>query len=315
MQCLIYGYAATYDLNDVPYAVLDQDRGPALLRLAGPAGRLGRVPPRGRSRTRGRHRDVHRRPAWPCWSSRFRKISNAGCRSGQAGESAGDRRRPQFQHRRHRHWATSARWSKRSTPIGCRAIANRKPARRFRSIRRAWFNPNLETRWNMIPSLIGTLTMMQTLLLTAMSVAREREQGTFDQLLVTPFRPVEIMAGKAMPSVLIGMVQATTVLAGRPALVPHSIRRLVLHAVRGARRVSAGGGGHRAVGLVAGGDDAAGDAVLVRADHAVFAAVGPHDADQQHADDSAVFHATSIRCATRSKSRSACIWKAQGSSS
>jgi ABC-2 type transport system permease protein len=64
----------------------------------------------------------------------------------------------------------------------------------------------------MIPSLIGTLTLMQTLLLTAMSVAREREQGTFDQLLVTPFRPAEIMAGKALPSILIGMVQATTIL-------------------------------------------------------------------------------------------------------
>jgi ABC-2 type transport system permease protein len=76
----------------------------------------------------------------------------------------------------------------------------------------AWYNPNLETRWNMIPALIGTLTMLQTLLLTAMSVAREREQGTFDQLLVTPFRPVEIMAGKAIPSVLIGMGQATTIL-------------------------------------------------------------------------------------------------------
>ena len=45
-----------------------------------------------------------------------------------------------------------------------------------------------------------------------MSVAREREQGTFDQLLVTPFRPAEIMAGKALPSMLIGLVQATTIL-------------------------------------------------------------------------------------------------------
>ena len=77
---------------------------------------------------------------------------------------------------------------------------------------RAWYNPNLETRWHMIPSLIGTLTLMQTMLLTAMSVAREREQGTFDQLLVTPFRPFEIMAGKALPSVFVGMVQATNVL-------------------------------------------------------------------------------------------------------
>jgi len=49
-------------------------------------------------------------------------------------------------------------------------------------------------------------------LLTAMSVAREREQGTFDQLLVTPFRPVEIMVGKALPSVLIGLIQATLIL-------------------------------------------------------------------------------------------------------
>ncbi len=77
---------------------------------------------------------------------------------------------------------------------------------------RSWFNPNLETRWYMIPALIGTLTMLQTLLLTAMSVAREREQGTFDQLLVTPFRPAEIMVGKALPSMLVGLVQATNVL-------------------------------------------------------------------------------------------------------
>ena len=64
----------------------------------------------------------------------------------------------------------------------------------------------------MIPSLIGTLAMVQTILLTAMSVARERKQGTFDQLLITPMRPVEIMASKALPSVLIGVLQATNIL-------------------------------------------------------------------------------------------------------
>ena len=98
----------------------------------------------------------------------------------------------------------------RSTPIG--EADHGLPSRRFRSRPRAWYNPNLETRWNMIPGLIGTLTMLQTLLLTAMSVAREREQGTFDQLLVTPFRPAEIMAGKALPSMLVGAVQATNIL-------------------------------------------------------------------------------------------------------
>jgi ABC-2 type transport system permease protein len=77
---------------------------------------------------------------------------------------------------------------------------------------RAWYNPNLETRWFMIPGMIGTLTLLQTMMLTAMSVAREREQGTFDQLLVTPFRPFEIMAGKAVPSMLVGTIQAAGVL-------------------------------------------------------------------------------------------------------
>ena len=77
---------------------------------------------------------------------------------------------------------------------------------------RAWYNPNLETRWHMIPALIGTLTLLQTLLITGLSVAREREQGTFDQLLVTPFRPSEIMVGKALPSMFVGISQATLVL-------------------------------------------------------------------------------------------------------
>ena len=61
----------------------------------------------------------------------------------------------------------------------------------------------------MIPALVGTLTLMSTLMLTALSVAREREEGTFDQLLVTPLRPAEIMVGKAMPAMLVGLVQAT----------------------------------------------------------------------------------------------------------
>ena len=76
---------------------------------------------------------------------------------------------------------------------------------------RAWYNANLETSWNMIPGLIGTITLLQVLLLTALSVAREREDGTFDQLLVTPIRPSEIMVGKAVPSMVIGLIQATIV--------------------------------------------------------------------------------------------------------
>jgi ABC-2 type transport system permease protein len=74
-------------------------------------------------------------------------------------------------------------------------------------VTRAWFNPNLESRWFFIPGIVGMLTLV-----TALTVAREREQGTFDQLLVTPLRPGEILLGKALPGFIIGIIQATVIL-------------------------------------------------------------------------------------------------------
>ena len=115
-------------------------------------------------------------------------------------------------------------------------------------VARAWYNPNLETRWNMIPGMIGTLTLMQTMLLTAMSVAREREQGTFDQLLVTPFRPCEIMAGKALPSMLVGTVQATAS-CWWPSSGSASRSQARSDALRGPAALPAGGGRHRPAAL------------------------------------------------------------------
>ncbi|HKI69421.1 MAG TPA: ABC transporter permease [Verrucomicrobiae bacterium] len=77
---------------------------------------------------------------------------------------------------------------------------------------RAWFNPNLLSRWFIVPGIVGVLTLVVTTLVTALSVAREREQGTFDQLLVTPFRPVEILIGKALPGFIIGFFEATLII-------------------------------------------------------------------------------------------------------
>ena len=77
----------------------------------------------------------------------------------------------------------------------------------------AWFNPNLESRWFIIPGIVALLAMVVTLVVTALSVAREREAGTFDQLLVTPLRPWEIMIGKAMPGLLIGIGEVSCIVA------------------------------------------------------------------------------------------------------
>lgn len=78
---------------------------------------------------------------------------------------------------------------------------------------RSWFNPNLESRWLLVPSIIALLAMVMTLLVTALSVAREREAGTFDQLLVTPLQPWEILAGKAMPGLIVGIGEVTMIIA------------------------------------------------------------------------------------------------------
>jgi ABC-2 type transport system permease protein len=65
----------------------------------------------------------------------------------------------------------------------------------------------------MVPGLVGTLTMTTVLMVMVMSVARERELGTFEQLLVSPLQPLEIMIGKAVPGLIIGFVLANCISA------------------------------------------------------------------------------------------------------
>jgi ABC-2 type transport system permease protein len=208
LQTLIFGYAATFDLNNVPYAVLDQDRSAAsrdlLARLDGSGvfrrvANLERAADVKASINERRAllviqigQDFERRllsslPADVQVIADGRNSNTAGIALGYVSAVIE---------------AFNADWR----------AAHDQVSLPLRVTTRAWYNPNLETRWHMIPGMIGTLTLLQTLLLTAMSVAREREQGTFDQLLVTPFRPAEIMAGKALPSMLVGTVQATTIL-------------------------------------------------------------------------------------------------------
>ena len=155
-------------------------------------------------------------------------------------------------------------------------------------VARAWYNPNLETRWFMIPGMIGTLTLLQTMMLTAMSVAREREQGTFDQLLVTPFRPFEIMAGKALPSMVVGTIQAGGVLLVAQLWFRIPFVGSYVDALCGIAAVFAGGRGYRIAALGRCRDHAAGHALFDAADHALLVALGTDDADQQHAAGGAI---------------------------
>jgi ABC-2 type transport system permease protein len=77
---------------------------------------------------------------------------------------------------------------------------------------RHWFNANLDYIWFTVPSLLGTLGLLIALVVTGQSVARERELGTFDQLMVSPLRVSEILIGKMLPPLMIGVAQATAFL-------------------------------------------------------------------------------------------------------
>jgi ABC-2 type transport system permease protein len=79
---------------------------------------------------------------------------------------------------------------------------------------RHWYNPNLDYFRFIVPSLVAMITTLSALIVTAMSVAREREQGTLDQLLVSPLTPSLIFLGKAVPALVVAMIQASIILAG-----------------------------------------------------------------------------------------------------
>ncbi|GKX63465.1 Inner membrane transport permease ybhR [Pragia fontium] len=77
---------------------------------------------------------------------------------------------------------------------------------------RNWYNPNLDYKWFVVPSLIAMIVTIGVLIVTSLSVAREREQGTLEQLLVSPLTTWQIFIGKAVPAMIVAIFQASIVL-------------------------------------------------------------------------------------------------------
>lgn len=204
MQGLLFGYGATYDLKDVPYAVLDQSRAAMSTRLlakldgTGSFHRIANLqnPQQGAELINdGKALLVLHIPA--DFESKLaagqsapvqaivdgRNSTTAGNALSQFGSVVGE--------------FNTTLPNAQAAPLTVQS--------------RVWFNPNQESRWTIMPALIASLSMMQVIMLAALSVAREREQGTFDQLLVTPATPAQIMLGKAVPSVAVGLMQSTLI--------------------------------------------------------------------------------------------------------
>jgi len=74
------------------------------------------------------------------------------------------------------------------------------------------YNPEAVTQYNIVPGLLGVILTMTMVLMTGLALTRERERGTLENLLSTPALPIEVMTGKIVPYILIGLIQVTLVL-------------------------------------------------------------------------------------------------------
>jgi ABC-2 type transport system permease protein len=210
LQLLVYGFAATYDLNNVPVAIYNEDPGGAARKL------VSRIDgsPNFQIVTHINHDSqvaplidnrkvllvLHIGQDFSAellqGKSTSLQVIVDGRNSNTAATAMSYLRRVVLDY--NQSWLTS------KSPESSLVILSLQT--------RAWYNQNLKSRWFIVPGIMGLLTLVVTLLVTALSVTREREAGTFDQLLVTPLRPLEILIGKAIPGIVIGLLEATLVI-------------------------------------------------------------------------------------------------------
>ena len=77
---------------------------------------------------------------------------------------------------------------------------------------RIWFNPELVSARFLVPGLIGLLLMLSAVIATSLSIVREKEQETMEQIMVSPVKPEELILGKTLPYILIGLVTMSMIL-------------------------------------------------------------------------------------------------------
>lgn len=204
IQTIVFGYAATFDLKNVPWAVLDRDHSAASRALIASftgSGHFDRVATLANTDQIRPMIDDQRALLVLQIGPHFQRDLTQGHPSAVQVIVDG----------RNSNTASIALGYASQVVQGFSeryAKLHNLPPPASVVVDRAWFNENFESQWFFVPGIIGVITLLIGLLTSAMSVAREREQGTFDQLLVTPMRPVEILIGKAMPGLLIGLAEA-----------------------------------------------------------------------------------------------------------
>ena len=206
IQIAIFGYAATMNVTRVPYAVLDKDGGEAAAQYIADLEGTG----------------IFRRQAAAATEKDIdRMIDNREIvvgltippdfsRSIQTGRPASLQLIADGRNTNTAAIALSY-GQQIAAAYGADLLSKNGGSSPVETESRAWFNPNLITRWFIVPGLIAVLALINSILSGALSIAREREEGTFDQLLVAPYTPGEILLGKGTASVVTGIMQAVFV--------------------------------------------------------------------------------------------------------
>ncbi|MFZ4512235.1 MAG: ABC transporter permease [Geothrix sp.] len=218
IMLMIFGYALTLDLDRVPLAILDQSRTPQSRELV--------------ARFEGsRYFSVVQR------AGSEREVE-AAINRGQAmlglvvpldfGRRVASERKTQVQVLADGSDANTTTlalayaetivrgYSQEVLVMKVRRLTGKAPALPMELRPRVWFNTDMESKIFIVPGLIAVIMMLITALLTSLTVAREWETGTMEQLISTPVRPPELILGKLAPYFVIGMVDMLlSVLAGR----------------------------------------------------------------------------------------------------
>lgn len=206
IQFVVFGYAATYDLKDVRYAVLDECRtalsrqllakvdGSGIFTLTGDLSSQNQIP---EYIDREQARLVIHIPA-----DFDRKLSLSQPITIQV---VTDGRTPNVALIALGYISTIVQQFNGEL-VSQGMVRGDRAA--LEIVDRAWFNGNLRSRWFIVSALGGIISMVVVIILTSLSVAREREFGTFDQLLVAPFTPAEILVGKSLPGIIFGLMEA-----------------------------------------------------------------------------------------------------------
>ena len=203
VQLTVLGYAATTDVRRVELAVCDLDRSPASRDLVGAF----------TSSTYFRQVvSVPSQDRLDPWLDSGRARIALTIPSGYAADRAADRP-VEVQLIADGSDAMSGTLGLSYAQGGLQHVAERQGFRLPVELRpKVLYNPDLVSRYYMVPGVLAMILMIMTMMLTSMALVRETESGTMEQLLVTPLTPGAIIVGKLVPYALVGAVEIATAL-------------------------------------------------------------------------------------------------------